>query len=410
MDLIDKTEEALDKELCDHCLGRLFAQLGHGLTNDERGRSLRAVFAMERSDGDRESVPEEPEECTLCGDIFDEVDKFASIIVEEFKDIEYDTFLVGSRIDPMIEEREEQLWVDLNVSTSEPIKTEMNREVGKRVLERVDGEVDLERPDLKGIIDTRFDALEIEIAPEFFYGRYRKVERGIPQTRWTCRQCWGDGCEKCDGTGKIYQTSVEEEIGEPLMEAAFGEDYTLHGMGREDVDAKMVGNGRPFVLEISEPLKRDLDLEEVTGWIEKGGRVEVSGLMESTKEKVREIKQKDVPKSYLVTVSWEGDLERAKFKKVLQSLRGEKISQKTPKRVSQSRADKVREREILNTRLEDWNEGTADLRLKCQAGTYIKEFIHSDDGRTSPNLSNSAGVEFEVKKLDVMEVHYVSET
>jgi len=34
----------------------------------------------------------------------------------------------------------------------------------------------------------------------------------------------------------------------------------LHGMGREDVDARMLGRGRPFIIEIKEPRRRHFDL------------------------------------------------------------------------------------------------------------------------------------------------------
>lgn len=42
-----------------------------------------------------------------------------------------------------------------------------------------------------------------------------------------------------------------------------------------------------------------------------------------------------------------------------------------------------------------------------QAGTYIKEFVHSDDGRTVPNLGSHLGCAEPAKilQLDVLEVH-----
>ena len=57
----------------------------------------------------------------------------------------------------------------------------------------------------------------------------------------------------------MYQESVEEFISEPVLLAAKGVASKFHGSGREDIDARMLGNGRPFVLEISEPKIRTLD-------------------------------------------------------------------------------------------------------------------------------------------------------
>ncbi len=405
--LLEKAEQAIEKDLCNHCLGRIFAQLGHGTTNEERGKSLKIVYAMKNSDEEnRMKIPEESEECSVCGNIFDELDKFSDIIIEELDDIEFNTFLVGSRNDPEIYENEEQLWTELNLTTGESIKHELNREIGKLVLDKTGKDVDLEKPDVKAIIDTRFDTVEVEIAPLFVYGRYKKLSREIPQTEWICKKCRGKGCEHCDFEGKMYPTSVEEIIGEELMEMIFGEDFTLHGMGREDIDAKMLGSGRPFVMEISNPLEREVALEELKSRVNESDKVNIDNLRITDRDRVVEIKQGEVDKTYRVKVRFEEPIKRAKLKKVVEELRGAKISQRTPSRVSHRRADKVRKRIVKDIDLESVDEDTASIKLKCEAGTYVKEFIHSDEGRTEPSLSTELGLDCVVEELDVIDVDY----
>ncbi len=407
MDLLPKAEEAVKKDLCDHCLGRLFALMGHGLTNKERGKALRVYLAMASSTEDNKvEVTEEPEECSVCYNLFDELDKFASLTAEKLEPYDYDTFLVGTRIDPEIIENEEKLWTELDITTSAPIKSELNREIGKKVDDQVDAEADLEVPDIKGIIDTRFDTVEVEISPLFVYGRYRKLSREIPQTQWNCKDCWGRGCIKCGFTGKMYETSVEEIIGEPLLDVVLGDDFTLHGMGREDIDAKMLGNGRPFVMEIKNPVKRDIDFDSLQKEVSKDGRVEIDKLRLTDRKKVREIKAAGVDKSYRVEIRIEGEIERGKFKKGIESLKGTELSQRTPSRVSHRRSDKVRKRKVYDISLENFDDNEAVITLTCQAGTYVKEFINGDQGRTQPNLAEVLGKECTVKKLDVLEVHY----
>ncbi len=407
MELIDLAEKALDEELCDHCLGRLFAQLGHGLTNKERGKAIRVFYSMAKTGDEKKiQVPERSDDCSICANIFDELDHFASLIIKSFEDYEYHTFLVGTRIDPEIEENEEMLWAELNVTTAEPIKSELNREIGKRVFDRVDAEVDLEKPDLKGILDTRFDTVDVEIAPLFIYARYRKLDRGIPQTKWTCKECWGKGCEHCDGKGKMYETSVEEIIGQPLKEMAFGEDFTLHGMGREDIDARMLGNGRPFVMEIKNPIKREIDLDELKREIKTDDRVEVDSLSFTDREKIVEIKEAAVDKTYRVKIKNSSKVDRAKYKKALHSLKHTKISQRTPNRVSHRRSDKTRVRELKDISLECLEEQISEIIMRCGSGMYVKELVHGDDGRTEPNLAKKLGVGCDVLELDVIKVHY----
>jgi len=45
-----------------------------------------------------------------------------------------------------------------------------------------------------------------------------------------------------------------------------------------------------------------------------------------------------------------------------------------------------------------------NLFLKTQAGTYVKEFVHGDFGRTKPNLGNLLNSETDILQLDVESV------
>ncbi len=385
----------------------MFAQLGHGVTNEERGKSVRIAYSMFGTEEERREVPGKAETCEICGGLFEELGKFSEIIVEELDYFEFNDFLIGSRIDPEIEENEERMWTDLDISTAEPIKSEINREVGKRVQKKIDKEVNLEDPDIKAILDTRFDSVEIELSPLFVYGRYKKLERDIPQTKWICKRCRGKGCERCGGTGKMYETSVEEIVGKPLLEMTLGEDFTLHGMGREDIDARMLGNGRPFVMEIKEPRKRDVDLKNFESRVNSSPKVQILSLKMTDRAKVEEIKKARSKKTYRVKISLGDEVERAKFKKVFDELRGEDISQRTPMRVDHRRSDKVRKRRIMDLALGSLDGNEAVMTTTCEAGTYVKEFIHGDQDRTTPSLAEKLDTSCEIEWLDVIEIHYL---
>lgn len=41
------------------------------------------------------------------------------------------------------------------------------------------------------------------------------------------------------------------------------------------------------------------------------------------------------------------------------------------------------------------------LSLSTQAGTYIKEFVHGDFGRTKPSLGELVGIDCDILELDV---------
>jgi tRNA pseudouridine synthase 10 len=40
-----------------------------------------------------------------------------------------------------------------------------------------------------------------------------------------------------------------------------------------------------------------------------------------------------------------------------------------------------------------------------QAGTYVKEFVHGDLGRTKPSLSDIIGGDVDILALDVLDIH-----
>ena len=77
------------------------------------------------------------------------------------------------------------------------------------------------------------------------------------------------------------------------------------------------------------------------------------------------------------------------------------IEQDTPERVEHRRADKKRIREVYEVSWEKKGEKEFELTVKAEAGTYIKELIHGDNGRTQPNISDLIGTQAECVQLDV---------
>ena len=86
---------------------------------------------------------------------------------------------------------------------------------------------------------------------------------------------------------------MEELIGSPALDRTEGEDTAFHGAGREDVDARMLGRGRPFIIEVKEPKKRFFDLEALTKSINEHaeGKVQVVNLAFADRDAVRKLKK-----------------------------------------------------------------------------------------------------------------------
>ncbi|HUU76643.1 MAG TPA: tRNA pseudouridine(54/55) synthase Pus10 [Methanoregulaceae archaeon] len=403
MGLIDDVGAILKYgQICDDCLGRFFGKRSFGLTNEERGKSLRISYYLQKD----EPYASQAEPCWICQDLFDTVEEWARKVVDAIGEREYSTFLIGTRVPPLMAECEEMVWSDLSLSEPEPLKSELNREVGKTVAALTGKEADLARPDIVAILNLSSGEVEIQSNSVFFYGRYRKLERGIPQTHWHCRTCRGKGCEKCGFTGKQYKDSVEELIGRPVIRIFGSEGAVLHGAGREDIDARMLGTGRPFVMEVTSPGRRSMDLHALEETInrEAEGRVSVTLEKWSSRDEVETIKSDKGYKKYRILVEVDGTLSTYELKSALQALKGVTIYQRTPQRVSHRRADKVRERRVLDIEYTDEADGRFIIEVTGEAGLYIKELISGDNGRTKPSLAEILGRPAEVVTLDVMQV------
>jgi tRNA pseudouridine synthase 10 len=387
---------AQGRGLCPECFGRLFGRLGHGLTNPERAHRLEATIGP---------APPATSPCPVCGGLFERAGVWVERTVRAAEGYEWHRFTCGSRWEPELLAREEALWTEVGTEWGESVRSAFNRELGKLIESRTGASGGTERPDVVFLADLAVGRVEVTVLPVYLQGRYRKLDRTLPQTRWPCRRCQGRGCDACAGTGKTYAESVEEIIAAPLLTATGGEGTRFHGMGREDIDARMLGRGRPFVLELLRPRRRTLDLPEITAELARtgAGRVEVVDLAPAEAPDVVRVKEASPDKSYRVGVV--GTASVAKVNEALDVALARAIAQRTPTRVAHRRADRVRTRRLVTARLVEAAEGRFTLDLRTEAGTYVKEWVEGDGGRTEPSLAALVGVPLKVEFLDVLEIH-----
>jgi tRNA pseudouridine synthase 10 len=398
--------------VCDPCLGRAFAERSHGLANRERGRALRIAVAL---DADEAYEPAgEDGECWVCEGECERVDTWAERAVAALDGYEFDTYQVGTKVPPLLAENDALFRDDagLDPDAGEAIKTELNREVGKRVGDLAGGEVEFGRPDVQLTLDLATDEVEVAVNSAFVYGRYRKLERDIPQTEWPCRECNETGikrgaeCPGCGGTGYRYDRSVEELTAPPIQAASEATDATFHGAGREDVDARMLGTGRPFVVEVASPRQRDVDVGALDAEIDDfaEGAVEVEGLRRASYEMVERVKELAASKTYQMDVAFGEPITAAELDAALAELSGATVEQETPQRVDHRRADLVRTREVYDATGELVDATHAGIEVHGAGGLYVKELVSGDERRTEPSLAGVLGVDAEVTALDVLAV------
>ncbi len=400
--------ELTNGNICNHCLGRKFSDVVEGNGNVERGEKIRKALELPEYDEDTK--------CDICSDIFKEIDSSLLDLVCEkidFLEVEFDTFVVGCKLPKEMVEKDAEISEKLGLDV-EILKREVNREMGKLLEKNLSQEVDFDKEDVTIMADFRKflrDDVEnpikvrIQINPIFIEGRYNKLVRNIPQTKWPCRKCKGRGCEACNFTGKQYPESVEELLSQTALKYSKGYEAKFHGAGREDIDVRMLGDGRPFVLEIKEPRIRKLDLEKIEREANEAalGKTAYHNLKYTVRKRKAEIKTSspDTYKVYRALVECEDEIMEEDLDK-LQSLHT--IQQRTPIRVSHRRADKIREKEVKELSCKYINPHSFEMIIKTEGGLYIKELISSDEGRSKPSVSEVLGTQAICAELDVIEV------
>jgi tRNA pseudouridine synthase 10 len=384
--------------ICDDCLGRAFGMVGHGLSNRERGDILRRSCGLPGSAS--------ADSCWVCGGVFSGIERWAARAVERSRGYQFERYLFGVRLTPRLETMEALFAERFPTGQAEPLKRSLNRQLGK-AFEALGGggTVSFDHPDLTFGVDLASETVSMRVASLYLYGRYRKLQRGIPQTHWPCRTCRGRGCPACSGTGKQYPESVEELVASAAIEAAEATGAHLHGSGREDIDARMLGTGRPFVLELLAPRRRRLDLPALTARInaEARGKVEISTLELTTRSRVAEIKEARARKRYRARVGFAAPVPEETLQEAVRRLIGP-IEQRTPCRVAHRRADRVRVREVHEATARWIAPQAAEIELQTEAGLYVKELISGDSGRTDPSLAALLETAASVEALDVLDV------
>jgi len=451
MTILDKVWQIYEKYyVCPHCLGRMFSLLGTGTTNLERGISLLLTLTMEnhgdflsgikekeenaisnlkilaekanftpaqkvlKAEGLETSNVELTQSCHLCSGIFEDLEQYVQKAKEISSEYEFKNFLVGASPDSQIINLADKFKAELNLLESESFKSHFNREVGKVLSVELDVPTEFSNPDIVFIYNVGFDSFSIDlnIKSLFISGNYNKLIRGIPQTRWICNKCSGKGCEECNNTGKIYQTSVEEHISPEFIKATNASDSKFHGAGREDIDVRMLGTGRPFVIELKRPKVRTINLDTIETEVNQANidKIQIRELKYSNKKKVIEMKaqSENNRKTYKALTEVENNIEPKQFENIVKNLKtnfeNQRIHQRTPNRVSHRRADKVREKLIYNIEGKYINSNQFEFMIETQGGTYIKELIHGDEGRTKPSFAEIFGLSIICKELDVIKI------
>ncbi len=384
-------------------------------------RCLWRVFHTNRYENPCIHEVDDDHKCSICQNLLLHENKLYNLITRKIRmlDLEFNSFLMGCQVTSKKITANEKSISKIAHRKHLDLKKNIKQDMGVMIEDRMDKKIEFLNPEVVIIVKVTgktydsnpFDDIKninifIEINPLFIEGRYRKLVRGIPQTKWPCSKCKGKGCDACDYTGKQYQYTVEELISKQALKLTRGSHSKFHGSGREDIDVLMLGDGRPFVIQINHPFKRNIDLKFLRRLVNShsDGKIEVSELKFTSRDRIAYLKKgsTDSYKVYSAIAEFDKGLTSHDVA-TIENIRT--IYQQTPLRVSHRRADKIRKREVKNIEVERINSKKLRLTITCQGGLYIKELISSDEGRTSPSISEVCNKKAVCSQLDVIKVY-----
>ncbi len=460
--------------LCNECLGRQFSYLGTSTSNFERAHAILLGITMEchlilekttfqeriilyeqnpidilyllarKADfisakkifeqfkekeflySSIQNFPKKDEfKCQLCDNILlpKSINEICKLIDLKGKDYDFSDFLIGTHLNAAQADKEDELRAKFNLKNGESFKANLNRLIGKKLQELWKKQPNFEQPGLMITINLEKTGnidINLRSLPLYFRGKYKKWVRDLPQTHWHCFKCRGRGvdkftretCSECGGSGDRFSSSIQDLIGEEFIDATKGETALFHGAGREDIDARCLGSGRSFVVEIRNPKNRNVDLIKIGQILNEKNKTKifVNSLSSTTKQDIGEIKKTSefLKKNYNALVYFSQPISEVEFKEKLQkveeSLNETIINQRTPLRVVHRRADKTRKKKIYSITGKYVDSRHGFFKISSQGGTYIKELIHGDNGRTNPSLSKIYGYPMVCVELDVVEI------
>ncbi|KAG2201278.1 hypothetical protein INT47_006781 [Mucor saturninus] len=270
-------------------------------------------------------------------------------------------------------------------------------------------------PPVRPTEKAKFHTVDLLHVSSHVGGRYLKFSREYSQTPWAIKG------------QKLAEHSVSDCFEDLIRKYHRADSTKFVTAGREDANVRMLGTGRPFYLEIINPRTPRLTDAEYKAMedeinsnpIHKDNvQVRHLGFINPADTSIIKEGEETKTKRYRALVWLSEPLTDDLIERINRIGSQEfTIQQKTPVRVFQRRSAAIRPKIIHTSTIARLNPNVdlsspeacyGVLKLHTQAGTYIKEYVHGDLGRTLPNLASVGEIHSaDLLELDVMDVDLV---
>lgn len=358
-------------DLCDNCLGRLFSKKLHLSSNKLLGKKLK-------------KNSKSFQKCYICKNLFDNLEHFLKLMLNESKNYSFSSFSVGAIIKPSIVDRDDQIRSKYKLRGIDSIKTDITKELSKLFSRKTKRKVDFLDPDLTLTVNIKEATCQVRSKSITLSGRYIKKLRGISQKQKSCENCSGKGCRVCGFHGISEFDSVEGMISKLIFEKLGGTTTKFTWIGGEDKSSLVLGSGRPFFVKIQNPFKRNLKLKS-------------KKLNSIILEKIKPVPES--PKQPLkftsiieIKISTKSRLDSQKLKK-LKDLKNNPV-------VVYEKSGKRSEKKITSVKYRRTSPNTFVLTIKAESGLPVKRFVDGND--VSPGISKILGTPCKCQEFDFL--------
>jgi tRNA pseudouridine synthase 10 len=362
-------------DLCDFCLGRMFAKKLRLQSNRMLGKKLHTLLKSTST------------KCYICKNLFDAIPYYVQKMADVSSGYEFETFLVGAKLRPSVLDRDDHIRSKFQIRV-DAVKTNMTREIAKRFARRSKKRAEFADPDVVFTIDFKDESCTIQSKPIFMHGRYTKRSRNIPQKQRPCANCKGKGCVTCNHHGIAEFDSVEGAISQLLFERFGAIQAKITWIGGEDATSLVLGSGRPFFVKLLNPKRRI-----------KAGQITILGLTRAPKIPNMPLQfESDV----LLTISSEMTVDA----NIIDKLGVLENSTVAVYDDSGKRSEKV----VRNVKYETLSQNSFALSMTADGGLPLKHFVSGDN--VFPNITDLLGIPcrcdtFDFKRIRITNQHFL---
>jgi tRNA pseudouridine synthase 10 len=363
-------------DLCDYCLGRLYAKKLSLTSHQKLGQKIHKRLRTKNT------------KCYICKNIFDNLHFYVTKMKEVASGYEFRTFLVGAKLKPSILDRDDHIRSQFRLKGIDGIKTNITRELAKQFSRKTKRQGQQIEPDITLTVDFKTESCQIQSKPIFVSGRYTKTDRNMPQKQKPCDNCLGKGCVTCNHHGISEFGSVEGVLSKHFFEKFGTMQVKITWIGGEDITSLVLGSGRPFFAKLINPKKRNLKFAKKI----KLGKITIHKLQKINKIPINPIKFVSKTRLYITADSVSPDLS--------------KLSQLKKSTVAiYENSGKRSEKTIHDISYKIDSENSFYLLMTVDGGVPLKRFVSGEN--VFPNVSDVLNTKCKCQTFDFDQVKII---